>query len=112
MLLPEGLPAYEAHGEVSMHVISLKMIKNFIAMHPEAKAPLLAIYNILAASDFETNDELRSTFPQVDYVKPFHVFNVGRAYRLMVAIHFNRRKVYVRHIMTHREYDRGKWKPK
>jgi len=26
------------------------------------------------------------------------------------SIHFNRGKVYIRHILTHAEYDRGDWK--
>lgn len=93
-----------------MHFISLKPIRQFIAIHPESRAPLLALYKILSTSDFGSFDELRAAFPQVDYVKPFFVFNVGRAYRMVVMIHFDRRKVYLRHILTHREYDRGKWR--
>jgi mRNA interferase HigB len=27
-----------------------------------------------------------------------------------VVIHFNRQKVYIRHVMTHEEYDRDQWK--
>jgi mRNA interferase HigB len=39
------------------------------------------------------------------------VFNIGgNTYRLIAAIHFNRRKVYIRHILTHQEYARGAWK--
>ena len=34
----------------------------------------------------------------------------GNKYRLITSIHFNRRRVYVRHILTHAEYDRGDWK--
>jgi mRNA interferase HigB len=26
------------------------------------------------------------------------------------AIHFNRGKVYIRHVLTHADYDRGDWK--
>ena len=93
-----------------MHLISLKTIKEFINRHPESKPTLLALAKILSNTDFDDFDELRAAVPQVDYVKPFHVFNVGRAYRLVAMIHFNRKKIYVRHILTHREYDRGKWK--
>jgi mRNA interferase HigB len=39
------------------------------------------------------------------------VFNIGgNKVRLIAAIHYNRRKVYVRAILTHNEYDEGKWK--
>ncbi|NJK58885.1 MAG: type II toxin-antitoxin system HigB family toxin [Pleurocapsa sp. SU_5_0] len=29
---------------------------------------------------------------------------------LIAAIHFNRHKVYIRHILTHAEYDKDNWK--
>ncbi len=39
------------------------------------------------------------------------MFNIGgNKYRLVVAIHLNRRKVFVRHILMHTEYDSGDWK--
>ena len=34
----------------------------------------------------------------------------GNKYRLIAAIHYNRRRVYIRHVLTHAEYDKGKWK--
>ena len=39
------------------------------------------------------------------------VFNIGgNKYCLMASIHFNQGKVYVRQILTHRDYDKGGWK--
>jgi len=39
------------------------------------------------------------------------VFNIGgNKYRLIVAIHYNRRKVHIREVLTHAEYDRNDWK--
>ena len=39
------------------------------------------------------------------------VFNIaGNKYRLIASIHFNRGKVYIRHVLTHQAYDRGEWK--
>jgi mRNA interferase HigB len=29
---------------------------------------------------------------------------------LITAIHFNTQKVFIRHVLTHAEYDHGKWK--
>src|SRR5579871_4219977 len=34
----------------------------------------------------------------------------GNKYRLIAEVHFHRGKVYVRHVLTHAEYDEGKWK--
>jgi mRNA interferase HigB len=29
---------------------------------------------------------------------------------LIASIHFNRQKVYIRHVLTHGEYNKGRWK--
>jgi hypothetical protein len=44
-------------------------------------------------------------------VGKFTVFNIGGdKYRLIAAIHFNRGILYVHQVLTHPEYDEGKWK--
>ena len=60
---------------------------------------------------FNSFTALRHTFPSADKVGDFVVFNIaGNKYRLVVSIHFNREKVYIRHVLTHHAYDRGEWK--
>jgi mRNA interferase HigB len=29
---------------------------------------------------------------------------------LIAAIHYNTHRIYIRHILTHKEYDRGSWR--
>ena len=93
-----------------MHVISRKKLKTFYLKHAESKNTLLSWHSVISKGEFVDLEELRKSFPQVDYVAPFCVFNIGRACRVIAAIHFNRQKVYVRHVLTYAEYDRGKWK--
>ena len=55
--------------------------------------------------------DLRATFPSADQVGTLTVFNVGgNRIRLIAAIHYNRRRVYIRAVLTHAEYDEGRWK--
>jgi mRNA interferase HigB len=62
--------------------------------------------------DFASFETLRATFPTADKVGDFIVVNIGgNTCRLITAMHFNRRKVYIRHVLTYQEYDRGAWKP-
>jgi mRNA interferase HigB len=55
--------------------------------------------------------ELKELFPSADQVANKTVFNIGgNKYRLIAALHYNRGRVYIRAILTHREYDKGNWK--
>lgn len=50
-------------------------------------------------------------YRSADAVGRWTVFNIrGNTYRLIVTIHYNRQKIYIRHVLTHAEYDRGDWK--
>lgn len=61
--------------------------------------------------DFNSIAEVRQIFPTADKVGKLTVFNIGgNKFRLIVAIHYNRNKVYIRAILTHREYDKCNWK--
>lgn len=53
---------------------------------------------------------LRQTFPRADLVGTFTVFDLGgNKVRLIAAVHYDRNKIYIRHILTHEQYDRGTW---
>nr|WP_240009204.1 type II toxin-antitoxin system HigB family toxin [Leptospira bandrabouensis] len=68
-------------------------------------------YKVLSKTDFGNFSDLRKVFPSTDIVQNLFVFNIsGNNFRLIAAIHFNRKKVYIREILTHSEYDKGKWK--
>jgi mRNA interferase HigB len=62
-------------------------------------------------TDFPNFAAVRKSFPSADQVEKWTVFNVGgNNYRVIASIHFNRGKLYIRHVLTHAEYDRGDWK--
>jgi mRNA interferase HigB len=94
-----------------MHIISRKTLCQFWEQHPDSESALVRWSQIMQRHDFTSFASLRATFPTADKVGDFIVFNIGgNKYRLITAIHFNRRKVYIRHVLTHPEYDRGAWK--
>ena len=46
-----------------------------------------------------------------DHVGHLVVFNIGgNKYRLIVRIFYKDAVILIRHVMTHKEYDRGDWK--
>ena len=94
-----------------MHVITRRRLHEFGAKHPTAKEPLGRWYRIVKQSDFKSFSDLRKTFPGADKIGKLTVFNLGgNKYRLIVAIHYNRKIIYIRAIVTHKEYDKNKWK--
>ena len=95
-----------------MRIITRKRIREYCLEHSEACVPLAAWYKIVSTTRFEGPPELKKTFQQIDYVDGFYVFNIGRSCRLIAAIKFRAQILYIRHVLTHAEYDRGKWKPK
>ena len=94
-----------------MHIISRKALRQFWEQHSDSKQALVRWFKIVRHMDFQDFSELRSTFPSADKVGQWIMFNIGgNKYRLITAIHFNRGKVYIRHVLTHQEYDKGSWK--
>jgi mRNA interferase HigB len=94
-----------------MHIITRKRLNDFAEKHSDAKPGLQHWYRVMRASDFDSFAALREVFPAADQVGKLTVFNIGgNKARLVTAIHYNRRKVYIRDILTHVEYDKGKWK--
>lgn len=95
----------------SVHVISRKALRQFWNLHPNSESALVRWFAIMQRHDFTSLEALGATFPTADKVGDLIVFNIaGNKYRLIAAIHFNRRKVYIRYVLTHHDYDRGAWK--
>jgi mRNA interferase HigB len=94
-----------------MHIISRKALRQFWEKHADSKDPLTRWYQIVERTDFDSLADLRKSFPSADKVEGFVVFNIaGNKYRLITSIHFNRHRIYIRHVLTHRQYDEAKWK--
>ena len=94
-----------------MHVISRKALRLFWEQHPDSEVPLSRWFRAVEQTDFGSFTELRTAFPSADKVGELIVFNIaGNKYRLICSIHFDRSKIYVRAVLTHQEYDRGRWK--
>jgi mRNA interferase HigB len=55
--------------------------------------------------------EMRAVFPHADPVGDLTVFNIaGNKYRLIARVNYRTQKVFVRAILTHGDYDLGRWK--
>ncbi|WP_432711289.1 type II toxin-antitoxin system HigB family toxin [Paraburkholderia acidicola] len=92
-----------------MRVISNKTLVDFSVKHSDAGIPLQIWRKTVEAVFFTNFAGLKRAFNAVDKVGDLYVFNIGgNKFRLIAAVHFNVQKLYVRHVFTHKEYD--KWK--
>ena len=95
-----------------MRIISKKTLKDFWEKEPVAKPSLEAWHAEAKSADWASPADVKANYGSASILKDGRaVFNIGgNKYRLIASIHFNRSKVYVRHVLTHVEYDRGSWK--
>lgn len=96
-----------------MHLITPKRIREAKEKHKNLISALDAWLKLIEKNQFKSFTELKRTFNSVDKVDNFYIFNVGgNKLRIITTIHFNWGKVFIRYILTHKEYDKNKWKQK
>lgn len=94
-----------------MHIISQKRIFEAQQKFPQVANALNSWYRIMKKNHFFNFTELKKTFGSIDKVGNLYIFDIGgNKLRLLANIHFNRQKIYVRYILTHKEYDNNHWK--
>lgn len=96
------------------HVISRKAIREFCETHQDDGSAPAALYAWLRDVEGECWlkwADVKAMYPHADKVGDLVVFNVGgNKYRVICEIHFDGALVLIRHVLTHAEYDRGRWK--
>ena len=94
-----------------MRVISRRRLREFWQQYPDAEKPLQAWYKTCEKTDFENFAHLKQFCGTADKVGKFTVFDIGGdKYRLIATVHYTYRKIYIRAVLTHKEYDRNHWK--
>lgn len=93
-----------------MHVISKKPFMEAAKKYPDDRGSIIDVYNVLRKGTFETPQALKEIFASLDnfkYKDKWWVIDIGgNNLRLMTAILFTTQKVFVKHIVTHSEYDK------
>lgn len=91
-----------------MRVIAISTLKEFWEKHPDSEQALKEWYIKTERAQWESINDMRKDSNSVDYVKnQRYVFNIkGNNYRLVAAVKFTPKLVYIRFIGTHQEYER------
>jgi len=95
-------------GSGQVRIISRRPLREFAEKHADAAEPLSAWFQIIKGRNYEDPHQLREDFPTASFLgRRRTVFNIGgNKYRLVVDMRYDLGRVYVRHILTHEEYDR------
>ena len=99
-----------------MRVISLKTLREFWQTYPESEQPLRLWYKTVLMAEWASLQDARRDYPHADGVRTrkdetLTVFNIaGNKYRLVARIRYDYQLINVRAVLTHPQYDEGKWK--
>ncbi|HKP74160.1 MAG TPA: type II toxin-antitoxin system HigB family toxin [Longimicrobiaceae bacterium] len=91
-----------------MRIISRKRLREFGDRHPDAVTPLDDWYSLVRLKTYKSPADVKADFASVSFISnDVTVFNIGgNKYRLSVSIRYRTGIVYIRHVLTHEEYDR------
>lgn len=94
-----------------MRLLGKNLLEEFKKKHSRSRSGLERWQKIVEGTNFNNFVELRKTFPSADIVGNKTVFNVGgNRIRTITLIQYGIHQIIVTHVLTHEEYDRGKWK--
>ena len=95
-----------------MRVISKRRIRDFAQGNLKSAAgPLFRWADVAKGSSWANPSELKEVFGSADFVGDLTVFDIGgNKYRLIAFIDYRRQIIYIKDILTHKQYDKGDWK--
>ena len=91
-----------------MRIIAKRRLREFWERHPDAKVPLENWYARVRRDDWDTSARVTQHYPRASLIGSDRVvFRLkGNDYRLVVAVDYGHKTVFIRFIGTHAEYNR------
>lgn len=91
-----------------MHIISKRRLTQFWKKSADSEIPLRAWHTLMKKRKYANSNEVRADFGNADFLgKGKTVFDIGgNKYRLVVTMRYDLGRVYIRHVVTHEEYDK------
>ncbi len=94
-----------------MHIITRKRLQEFWKKHSDSETSLETWYKITKKANWENLADTRADFTHADLAGICTIFNIGgNKYRLITKISYRTKKVFIRFVLTHSEYDKGIYK--
>jgi mRNA interferase HigB len=91
-----------------MHIITRRRLTQFWKKYKDSEGPLRAWHSIVEKKNYANSHEVKADFPSTDFLgSGLTVFDIGgNKYRLVALMRYRFGRVFIRHILTHAEYDK------
>ena len=91
-----------------MRVIALSRLRDCWQKHPQTERPLRNWYAEASRAEWKTPADIKAAHRNASFLPGNRVvFNIkGNDCRLVVAVHYDRGRMFIRFVGTHAEYDR------
>src|SRR6185312_7526952 len=93
-----------------MRIIAVSTLRNFWNRpgRRDSEQPLRAWVHVVRSADWSKPTDVKQTFRSADILRNGRaIFDIGgNKYRLVAAIHYRGKRVYVRFIGSHDDYDK------
>lgn len=96
-----------------MRIISKRRLRDYWLQVPAARAPLEAWFRVVKDKQLAWDNfhDVKATYASASLVGDCIVFNIGgNKFRLIAKINYLTHTVVVRAVLSHGEYDKGRWK--
>ncbi|MEA5470824.1 type II toxin-antitoxin system HigB family toxin [Spirulina sp. 06S082] len=95
-----------------MKVINIELLTKFGIKYPDASKPLDTWLQIARDAKWGHLMDIKTTLSKTtDFVEGKTIFNIGgNKYRLITKISYKLGIIKIDDVLTHQEYDEGKWK--
>lgn len=94
-----------------MRIIAKSRLMEMARAHGDCVSQVAAWYAVASKTTWHNLSEVRQTFRHADSVGDKTVFNIkGNDYRLIVHVRYDLGIIYIKHLLTHADYDRDLWK--
>ena len=96
---------------MTVRIIAKRTLMNMARAHGDCVQQADDWYAAAREAKWHNLAEVRTSFRHADVVGDKTVFNIkGNDYRLIVHINYQASIIYIKHLLTHAEYDKDKWK--
>jgi mRNA interferase HigB len=98
-----------------MHIVSRRALREAAKIYSGVEPGLETWFRVASKAQWLSLDDVRKTYPAADAIKVgsrvYTVFNIGgNNFRLIVKIEYTYKKIFIKHVLTHAEYDKDYWK--